>query len=144
MTTLVDAAGRRAFEPHLTWEPEWTSVCTDRCNLLVEGASPITERLLTLLGPHLLMPVLRMGAREPFYLPTAACGALILTDVSRLSEAGQAMLLAWLDARQERTQVISTTARHLFPLVHGGRFAAALYYRLNTVRLTLDSRGGAL
>lgn len=109
-----------------------------------EGASVTTERLLTLLGPHLRTPVLRTSADEPFYLPTAGCGALVLTDVSRLSGRGQAMLLAWLDARPDRTQVISTTVRHLFPLVSGGRFAAVLYYRLNTVRLTLDVRGGAL
>jgi hypothetical protein len=142
MTMLVDGIERRAFEPDLIWEPEWTSVCTHQSNLLVEGAWPATERLLTLLAPHLRGPVVRRAAQQPFDLPTA-CGALVLTDVSRLSDRGQVALLAWLDARPHRTQVISTTARGLFPLVAGGGFAAALYYRLNTVFLTLDSSGAA-
>ena len=142
MTMLVDAIGRRTSDPDLIWEPEWTSVCTHQFNLLVEGTSPATERLVTLLAPHLRGPVVRRAAQQPFDLPTA-CGSLLLTDVSKLSDRGQAALLAWLDGRAQRTQVISTTARRLFPLVARGRFAADLYYRLNTVVLTLDSSGAA-
>ena len=140
MTMVVDAVCSHGSD--LISEPEWNSVCTSQHNVLVEGAEPANEHLLTLLAPHLRAPVIRTHALMPLTLPTGACGALVLTDVSALSGREQAVLLRWLDARGDDTQVISTTVRPLFPRVALGHFDAALYYRLNTVLLSADSGDG--
>jgi hypothetical protein len=141
VTMVVDAVCSQEFGSDLVSGPDWNSVCTDQHNVLVEGAEPATEYLLTLLAPHLRAPVIRPHALMPLALPTGACGALVLTDVSALSGREQAVLLRWLDARSDDTQVVSTTVRPLFPLVALGHFDAALYYRLNTMLVSADSGG---
>jgi transcriptional regulator of acetoin/glycerol metabolism len=54
-----------------------------------------------------------------------------------LERREQAALLKWLDTRA--AQVISTTTHPLFPLIAGGLFDEALYYRLNVTLMRIDS-----
>jgi transcriptional regulator of acetoin/glycerol metabolism len=56
-----------------------------------------------------------------------------------LNREEQSALFRWLDESNQRTQVVSTTAQPLFPLVGRGLFDEALYYRLNVVHLCVDS-----
>jgi len=51
----------------------------------------------------------------------------------------QAALSRWLDA--DGRQVVSATTHPLFPLIARGLFDEALYYRLNVMRLSIDSTG---
>lgn len=65
---------------------------------------------------------------------------LILKDVDKLDAAGQRLALSWTDRPADtRPRVVSLSCVTLFPLVESGRFSEELYYRLNTVYLTLNS-----
>ena len=75
----------------------------------------------------------------PLVLPTDACGALVLQNVCALDRHEQAALSRWLDA--SRKQVVATTVDPLFQLVARGLFDEALYYRLNTMLMRIDSTG---
>jgi len=119
--------------------PEWRSLCTERPNLLLEGSEESTEGRLLFLAPYLRKPVLWKPSHAPFARPTGECGALVLQNVAALGREEQSALLRWLDDSNGRTQVVSTTAQPLFPLVARGVFDEALYYRLNVVLLCVDS-----
>ena len=68
---------------------------------------------------------------------------LLICDVATLSLDQQRALLSWLDcAVPGQTQVVSTTALELFPLVEHGTFLQTLYYRLNSVRLDAPVTAG--
>ena len=71
-------------------------------------------------------------------------GTVVLHDVDRLGLRWQRELFAWLDAEAGRTQVVSTTSRSLLPLIAAGDFLEPLFYRLNTVHITLPHRGQQL
>jgi hypothetical protein len=126
-------------EPGLIATPEWRSVCAWRHNVMLEGPAQATDNLLRLLGPHLHAPAVRTCGRVPLALPAVGCGALVLHDVSALDSREQAALASWLDAGG--TQVVSTTAHPLLPMIADGVFDEALYYRLNVMLLSIDSTG---
>jgi Sigma-54 interaction domain len=62
----------------------------------------------------------------------------VLQNIAALDRPDQARLRVWLDDPTRRTQVVSTTAYPLFPLVDCHVFDATLYYRLNLVRFCVD------
>jgi transcriptional regulator of acetoin/glycerol metabolism len=64
-------------------------------------------------------------------LPEA--GTVVLRDLADLDRGEQHALLHWLDVQGGRVQVISVAPTPLFPLVAGGDFSEALFYRLNMV-----------
>lgn len=119
--------------------PEWRSLCTERPNLLLEGSEESTEGVLLFLAPYLRKPVIWKPSQAPFAHSTGEWGALVLQNVAALSREEQSALFRWLDDSNGRTQVLSTTAQPLFPLVGRGLFDEALYYRLNVVHLCVDS-----
>ena len=116
---------------------EWLSMGQLHPNALLEGSDPAVDSALQLLTPHLGEPVVWTDTSLSHELPTGAVGALVLRDVGDLGEEQQALLLNWLDVAPPATQVLSTTARPLFPRVTAGLFNPALYYRINTRLLTL-------
>lgn len=84
---------------------------------------------------------------EPLVLPpVTSSGTLILHEVGALTEDDQLRLLAWLEQIDGRTRVVCTTAESLYARVEAGLFIEALYYRLNTVSITVGlasrPRGG--
>jgi hypothetical protein len=119
--------------------PEWRSLCRERHNLLLEGSEESTEGVLLFLAPYLRKPVFWKPSPAPFTRSTLECGALVLQNVAALGRPEQSELLQWLDESNGRSQVVSTTAQPLFPLVGRGLFDEALYYRLNVVLLSVDS-----
>ena len=125
--------------PELISSAEWHSVSTRQHNAMFEGPEHATEGLLLLLEPSLRAPAIWKRAPMALELPTHGCGALVLRNVCALDRHEQAALLRWLDA--ERKQVVSTTAQPLFPLIAEGLFDEALYYRLNTMLMRIDSTG---
>ncbi|HTV09594.1 MAG TPA: sigma 54-interacting transcriptional regulator [Candidatus Aquilonibacter sp.] len=67
-------------------------------------------------------------------------GALFVTDVERLSNASQQMLLRFLKLRRHRRiAVIGFTAVDLRPLVSSGAFNAELFAHLGSLRLQLPA-----
>ena len=119
--------------------PEWLSVSTRQHNAIFEGPEHATEGLLLLLQPSLRTPAIWKRAPMPLELPTDECGALVLQNVCALDRHEQAALSRWLDA--SRKQVVATTVDSLFQLVARGLFDEALYYRLNTMLMRIDSTG---
>ena len=120
---------------------EWLSVWTQQHNAIFEGPEHATESLLLLLQPSLRTPAIWRRAPVPLELPTDECGALVLRNVCALDRHEQAALSRWLDS--SRKQVVATTVDPLFPLVARGLFDEALYYRLNTMLMRIDSTGAA-
>jgi hypothetical protein len=54
------------------------------------------------------------------------------------SPASSSQLLEWVDSRQRKVQVISTSGQHeVWPLVERGAFLTPLYYRLGVVCVDL-------
>jgi DNA-binding NtrC family response regulator len=66
-------------------------------------------------------------------------GTLILDDVNTLTMQEQTQLFDWLNAASPRPRLISTSPHPLFPRVERGLFKEALYYRLNVIRMEIDS-----
>ena len=108
-------------------------------NLLLEGAKVSTDAVLLQLTPHLCEPIVRMSAVAAFIPPVGEVGALILSDIDRLSRDDQSALLAWLANTDSLTTIVSTTTQSLFGLVQRGLFDVGLYYRLNVMLLQVDS-----
>jgi Sigma-54 interaction domain len=135
----VEVALSEAYKFRLASTPEWRSVCTRHHCVLLEGPENVTDTVLLLLTPHLRTPVVWTGSQAPLEFPAGPCGALVLRDVATLGREEQARLLGWLDDPHGPKQVVSTTANPLFPSVARGHFDDALYYRLNVIRLCLDS-----
>ena len=119
--------------------PEWRSLCAQRPNVLLEGSDESTESVVHFLAPYLCRPVLWKASHAPFARPMGQCGALVLQNVAAMGRQEQAELLQWFDSSKERKQVVSTSGQPLFPMVGRGLFDEALYYRLNVIRLCVDS-----
>jgi hypothetical protein len=119
---------------------DWNRVATAQHSMLIEGYAASIHFILMLIEPYLREPVLWLGTDGRLALSDENCGAIVLQDVSALARSEQARLHAWLDGRSPPTQVVATTTAPLWPLVDIGRFDAALYYRLNVVRLRVDER----
>ena len=125
---------------------EWESLRTWRCNVLLEGPKHSTDALLGLFVSDLRKPVLWNPIRTPYALLARECGALVLQNVAALNRTEQGNLRRWVEDSDPRRQVISTSARPLFPLVARGLFDEVLYYRLNVVlvRVGSASNGGSI
>ncbi len=118
---------------------DWRSISTGRHNVLIEGTPAATATVLACLTPYLDAPVTWTLAGALFDIPSARdAGALVLQDITSLSEPQQGRLREWLNESPGR-QVISTTYEPLFRLVAAGQFDETLYYRLNVILLRLPS-----
>ena len=116
---------------------EWPLISRLRVNALIVGAASRTVDTSSMLGLAREQIAVQRGGRS-LRLPTANCPpVLVLHDVDHLTLDEQCRLLAWLDDHLS-VQVISTCRGPLTPLIDAGAFLANLYYRLNTVLLTVD------
>jgi hypothetical protein len=116
---------------------EWNAVARERCNVLVEALPAVAGRFLAALRPELRGPIHEYIPNIGTPVPEPTEGTLILFEVASLAPGQQAKLLQWLNDRQGSVQVASTCSEPLFPLVERGTFDAALYYRLNIVRIAI-------
>jgi hypothetical protein len=115
--------------------PEWIILRTRRPNVLFTGWHAPSEIVMATLQPYLRPPVYCWAPDTALPVPRDVT-TLLICDVASLSLDQQRALLSWLDqAPPGQTQVVSTTALELFPLVEHGTFLETLYYRLNTVLL---------
>lgn len=143
MTTVARVALSPGHTQDLISAFEWDCLRAGRHNVLLEGPDDSTDRLVRLLEPWLRRPLLWRPSAAPFARPSGECGALVLRNVWALGRSEQAEVLRWLDDPNERKQVVSTTARSLFPLVERGLFDERLYYRLNVILLRVDAGAAA-
>jgi hypothetical protein len=108
-------------------------------NLLLIGPDGAIRTFLTPLMASLVPPVVSCdGATCEF--PNTPIGSLVIRDVARLTRARQEQLLVWLCDPNQTLRVIATSAKPVFPYVQRGLFSDALYYRINTLTLTLNRR----
>jgi hypothetical protein len=107
---------------------------TTRMNLLLIQHDAAVAQLLDQLLPDLNEPIAHWHPGQRLVLPPIhLAGTIVLQDVGALCVEDQRLLLAWLEASEGRTQVVSTTPESLLPRVNAGTFLDTLYYRLNTV-----------
>jgi hypothetical protein len=104
---------------------------TWRPNILLIGPPAAAADLL----PHVLsrcrLPVHEICGGHVTLMPEA--GTVVLRDLTDLDPGAQRELFHWLDVQGGRVQVISVAPAPLFPLVAGGEFSEALFYRLNII-----------
>jgi hypothetical protein len=131
----MGAATATDISPLDSSHPDWQIFGTHPHSVLLEGAVAATDAALRLIQPHVRQPTAWRQPRAPLDLPNGETRTLVLRDAAALCTADQRRLLAWMDDRGSRTQIISTSERPLFTLVASGLFDAALYYRLNVVLL---------
>ncbi|HEX5283244.1 MAG TPA: sigma 54-interacting transcriptional regulator [Bryocella sp.] len=82
----------------------------------------------------------RQLRRPTSLLGTATRGALFLSDVDRLSAAGQQMLLRLLRLRRHRRiAIIASTSADLRSLMSAGTFDGELFSHLSSLRLQIPS-----
>ena len=111
-----------------------------RANVLVVGPDDALKRLLDAVLPSLREPISRLAPGHSALLPAVGeCGTLIIENVGALPLHDQQQLFDWLTATVGRTQIVSTTASTLLPLVETGAFIEALYYRLNIICIDVTS-----
>lgn len=103
-------------------------------NLLLVGPDEVTRDIVDVLSPGFRLPTIVEHPGNPLALaPMAQAQTIVLHDVGAFGLHDQSRLLEWLDGAGGITQVISTTARPILPLVNAGAFLGALYYRLNSL-----------
>jgi hypothetical protein len=129
---------------------EWRLARAARLNALVLGMPRVTPLLSDIQGaienvierilPDLQEPIVSWCPGNRLVLPPVAqAKTLILHEVGSLVYEDQQRLLDWLERAEGRTQVVSTCATSLLPLVYTGVFNPTLYYRLNTVCVDLNA-----
>ena len=116
---------------------DWRRAATAQHSMLVEGPEASIQTALELLTPYLREPVTWLQRGISQALPAEGSGALVVQNIAGWDRQAQARLRVWLDDPAHRSQVVSTSAYPLFPLVDCGLFDAQLYYRLNVVRFSV-------
>jgi hypothetical protein len=145
LTAMLDALGDSQSADAGEWtrfgisEVEQRVLEHQRPNVLIIGAGPSVERIVSLLERTCIPPVVRCTAC-PLVLPTGEVGTLTISNAERLDTLDQQLLFAWLSCTTPRRQVITTAAVPLFPAVVGSTFSEALFYRLNALCLMMDDK----
>jgi len=105
-------------------------------NLLVVGDDDVVAGVIKSLWRSLAAPIcMRHRDKRLRLSPTSPPFAtMIIYDVDTLTDPEQRALYHWMGANG-RTQVVSTAAKCLLPMLGAGTFNGALYYRLNVVLL---------
>lgn len=126
---------RCATVPNKLPPPEWRILLRHHPNVLLEGRESDIDATLVALGKDFYPQVIEWGGGAPARPADAV--TLIVREIARCTATQHAELSRWLDAGRAPVQVISTSSVPVFPLVERGIFPSDLYFRLNTIRLTL-------
>ena len=116
---------------------EGRALAASHPNLVVRGTPEEAQLIVEALRPLFRPPVLEWvrGATPP---AGGEGGTFIIREMAQLSLHEQRNLLAWLNERLARVQMVGVTESALFPLTDGAGFLDALYYRLNTLYIDAD------
>jgi hypothetical protein len=115
---------------------DWEALVATRANAVVVGHEDAALGVWTAVWPTLQKPIYWVEA-DRLSLPRQSAGTLILQGAHALTASAQQQVFDWLDRDAHVTRVLTTTPHALFPLVEGGSFLEALYYRLNMLLLIL-------
>ena len=115
---------------------DWYTLVATRANTVVVANEDAVMGVWTAIWPSLQKPIHWVEA-DRLALPRQTAGTLILQDADALTAESQQQLFDWLDCDARATRILTTASRPLFPLVEGGRFLPALYYRLNMLLVVL-------
>ena len=112
-----------------------------RANLFLVGSDPLVSNVLRAVVPDLNQGAVIRRPGGQLQLPPASSrpGTVVVRDVDTLTPDDQCGLLAWMDAVQHTTQVVSTTSAPLLMQVEMGAFNDTLYYRLNKIYIELSA-----
>ena len=117
---------------------EWSVIRRTNLHVLLVGPAASVNPALARLRPHLRGPVSYWRPAVATEPPWTTRGALVIWDVDTLDREQQERLLAWMEGRGANVQMVSIAERPVFPLVWRKVFLEALYYRLNTLYVTLE------
>jgi hypothetical protein len=125
---------------------EWSSLSRVRANVLLVGDRTKVDAAIRDVEFVCRPPIhmWRCGSLPLTFPPFEAANTIVLHNVAALSYGCQQMLNDWLCADDDRTQIITTNATPLFPLVKRRAFLEALYYRLNVVLVDVSTCSGAI
>jgi Sigma-54 interaction domain len=115
---------------------DWSALLASDANAVVVGADPAIVRLWTAVWSTLRKPVCWVESGR-LWLPPQLAGTLVLRNVNDLVRQDQVRLLDWLGQDGRSIRVLASTPRPLFPDVEAGAFLDRLYYRLNTLHVSL-------
>jgi len=106
-------------------------------NVLLIGSNQTTASHLRTFRADLPQPLHDLRVDADLQLPADTHGTVILRDVGALTGDQQHAVLAWLEGRDGRGTIVSTSKQSIYPKVTGGEFLPTLYYRLNVVMFDL-------
>jgi hypothetical protein len=138
---LASTGGRPGVAGAESPDRDWEFARVSRANLLLVGTELMVSNFLCSLWSDLVEPVAVRRRGERLRLPPSSepVGTMILHAVDTLTDYEQRALKDWLTVRNGRTRVISTASASLLPMVEASVFSDWLYYRLNVVRIDLQS-----
>ena len=122
------------------WAEDAILALTANTNLLLHGEDRAVALAVGWLLPVLEPPILTWRPGRPLTLPLASRGGtLVLRDIAALTPLDQLRLDAWLRKSPRATRIVSTTTQAVVPLIASGAFLEHLYYRINTVVVSVSS-----
>ena len=120
------------------WTEDAILALTARTNLLLHGDQHAVTLAVGWLSPVLEPPLTTWRPGTALDLPaTCQGGTLVLNDVAALTPKDQVRLDAWLNQSPRSARIVSTTTRSIVPLIENGAFLERLYYRINTVAVSV-------
>jgi len=117
--------------------PELDALVRYHPNLLIVGKESAVAPTVLALMPDFYANVCRWP-EVPDRVGSEVNTTLIVSEVGRLTSESLGRLAEWLDTPFGRVQIVSTSSTSLLERVQAGAFPASLYYRLNTVLLSVD------
>jgi hypothetical protein len=122
------------------WAEDAILALTANTNLLLHGEDRVVTLAVAWLLPVLEPPLLTWRPGRPLNLPLASGGGtLVLRDIAALTPFDQLRLDAWLRKSPRATRIVSTTTQSIIPLIESGAFLERLYYRINTVVVSVST-----
>jgi hypothetical protein len=122
------------------WAEDAMLALMSETNLLLHGDERAVAFALGWLAPVLEPPLMTWQAGKALNLPTGGRrGTLVLRNVAALTPTDQFRLDAWLRQPPRATRVVSTTTQSIVPLIATGAFLEGLYYRINTVVVSVTA-----
>jgi hypothetical protein len=111
---------------------------TARSNCLLIGPDARVVDALAALQPFFRHAPVFLDGRHRLELPRASRAAtFVVRHVGDLNTSQQVAFSSWIESAPGRVQIVSTSAGPIWPAVEGRSFLASLYYRLNTMMISL-------
>jgi hypothetical protein len=122
------------------WLEDVVLAAPANANLLLRGGRRAVTDALDRVSPMFASPRIEWRPGRPLVLPVElAGGTLVLREIGALTRDDQRYLDEWATQSAPATRIVSTTSRSMVPLIDNGVFMERLYYRLNTVLVSVST-----